>query len=164
MMTRRAFTTSPIAAAGLPLPAAGKLNLGIGTYTYHSLSMDDMIVQLKRLQIKEIEMSRGEFMLFSKPKPERFESARARFDQAGIQCVSYYTATIKDEAELDTAIRGAKLLGSRNITGDATGDILKRIDERCTKEGLTFGGSYPKSAISVQPAAAAEHSNDRWPR
>jgi sugar phosphate isomerase/epimerase len=139
MITRRAFTTSAVAAACLPLSGAGKLNLGIGTYTYHSLSIDDMIVQLKRLQIKEIEMSRGEFMLFSKPKPERFASARAKFDQAGIQCVSYYTATIKDEAELDTAISGAKLLGSRNITGDATGDILKRIDERCTKEGLTFG-------------------------
>ena len=84
-------------------------------------------------------MSRGEFMLFSKPKPERFEAARAKFDQAGIRCVSYYTATIKDDGELDTAIRGAKLLGSRNITGDATGDMLKRIDDRCTREGLTFG-------------------------
>ena len=139
MITRRAFATSAAAAACLPLTAAGKLNLGIGTYTYHSLSLDDMIVQLKRLDIKEIEMSRGEFMLFSKPKPERFQSARARFDQAGIRCVSYYTATIHDDAELDTAINGAKLLGSHNITGDATGDILKRIDERCTKAGLTFG-------------------------
>ena len=138
-MTRRVFTTASIAAACLPLRAASKLKLGIGTYTYHSLSIDDMIVQLKRLQISEIEMSRGEFMLFSKPKPERFESARAKFDQAGIQCVSYYTATINDDAELDTAIHGAKLLGSRNITGDATGDILGRIDERCTQEALTFG-------------------------
>jgi len=140
MITRRAFTQSALATAACgPLAAASKLNLGIGTYTYHSLSIEDMIVQLKRLQIQEIEMSRGEFMLFSKPKPERFEAARAKFDQAGIRCVSYYTATIKDDGELDTAIRGAKLLGSRNITGDATGDMLKRIDERCTREGLTFG-------------------------
>jgi sugar phosphate isomerase/epimerase len=36
-------------------------------------------------------------------------------------------------------MRGAQMLGSRNITGDATGDILQRLDERCTKEGLTFG-------------------------
>jgi sugar phosphate isomerase/epimerase len=136
VITRRAFVATAAAAA---LSGAGKLNLGIGTYTYHNLTMDDMIAQLKRLEIKEIEMSRGEFMLFSKPKAERFESARAKFDQAGIRCVSYYTATINNAAELDTAVQGAKLLGSRNITGDATGDILKRIDERCTKEGLTFG-------------------------
>jgi sugar phosphate isomerase/epimerase len=136
MIARRAFLASAAAAA---LSGAGKLRLGIGTYTYHSLTMDDMVSQLKRLQIKEIEMSRGEFMLFSKPKPERFESARAKFDQAGIRCVSYYTATINNDAELDTAIQGAKLLGARNLTGDATGDILKRIDERCTREGLTFG-------------------------
>ncbi len=85
-------------------------------------------------------MSRGEFMLFSKPAPgEIFRSAKARFDNAAIRCVSYYTATIKDDHDLDEAVRGASLLGSRNITGDATGDMLRRIDERCTKEGLTFG-------------------------
>jgi sugar phosphate isomerase/epimerase len=142
MMTRRTFTgtiASIVASSGAVITAAPKLNVGIGTYTYHSLSMDDMIVQLKRLQIREIEMSRGEFMLFSKPAAEKFESAKSKFDKAGIKCVSYYTATIKDDHDLDNAVRFAKLLGSKNITGDATGDILKRIDERLTSEDLTFG-------------------------
>src|SRR5215475_4455999 len=124
MISRREFLGI---AACCALPGAGKLNLGIGTYSYHSLTIEAMIVQLKRLEIREIDMSRGEFMLFSKPKPERFASARAQFDAAGIRCVSYYTATIHDDDELETAIRGAKLLGSRNITGDATGEILRRI-------------------------------------
>jgi sugar phosphate isomerase/epimerase len=144
MITRRSFGRALVGGAVMAgayraAALAAKLNLGIGTYTYHSLSMDDMIVQLKRLQIEEIEMSRGEFMLLSKPAPALFESARGKFDRAGIRCVSYYAATIRNEPELETAIRGAKALGSRNITGDATGDILKRIDERCTQEGLTFG-------------------------
>jgi len=136
MMTRRTFM---IASSGMALQGATKLNLGIGLYTYHSRSIDDTIVQLKRLQIKEIEMSLGKFMLFSKPAPEAFESARSKFDDAGIKCVSYYTATIKDDTDLGNAVRFAKLLGASNITGDATGDILKRIDERLTAEGLTFG-------------------------
>jgi len=119
--------------------AGGKLNLGIGTYTYHSLSIEDMIVQLRRLGIREIEMSRGEFMLFSKPTADKFSAVKAKLDAAGIQCPSYYSATIKDDADLDNAVRFAALLGARNITGDATGDILQRIDERCTREGLTFG-------------------------
>jgi len=139
MITRRAFTTSAVASCCPPLISAGRLNLGIGTYTYHSLSIDDMVIQLKKLRISQIEMSRGEFMLFSKPTPESFQSAKAKFDNAGIQCVSYYTATVKEDRDLDNAIRGAALLGSRNITGDATGDVLRQIDERCTKEGLTFG-------------------------
>jgi sugar phosphate isomerase/epimerase len=139
VITRRAFVAATAASCCLPLTAAGRLNLGIGTYSYHSLSMDEMVVQLKKLRISQIEMSRGEFMLFSKPAPELFRSARTRFDNAGIQCVSYYTATIKDDRDLDDAVRGATLLGSGNITGDATGDVLRRIDERCTKEGLTFG-------------------------
>ena len=73
------------------------------------------------------------------PTAELCREARAKFDQAGIQCVSYYTATIKEDADLDDAVRFAKILGSRNVTGDATGSILNRIDERFTKEGLTFG-------------------------
>ena len=136
-MTRRTFAGA-VAAATLA-KAAGRLNVGIGTYSYHSLSLDDMIVQLQRLQIREIEMSRGEFMLFSKPAPQQFESARRNFDRAGIRCVSYYTATIADDRDLDNAIRGAHLLGARNVTCDATGDMLKRIDERCTGEKLTAG-------------------------
>ena len=121
MMTRRTFTgtlASAFAAAGTAT-AAGKLKLGIGTYTYHSLSIDDMIVQLKRLEIREIEMSRGEFMLFSKPAPEKFQSVKTKLDAAGIQCVSYYTATIKTDTDLDNAVRFAHLLGSRNITGQS---------------------------------------------
>jgi sugar phosphate isomerase/epimerase len=136
MLTRRTFFLT--AGAVVPALAAGKLNLGIGAYTYHNLSIDGMVAQLLRLGIREIEMSRGEFMLFSKPKPERFASAREKFDAAGIRCVSYYTATIQTDAELDTAIQGAKALGARNITGDATGPILRQIDERCAREGLTF--------------------------
>ena len=139
MITRRTFSAA--LAAGLTGAAATrKLNLGIGTYTYHSLSLDDMIAQLKRLEIREIEMSRGEYMLLKKrPTAALFQSARAKFDNAGIKCVSYYSATIRDEADVDDAVRFANLLGSRNVTGDATGDILRRIDERFTKEGLTFG-------------------------
>jgi sugar phosphate isomerase/epimerase len=136
MITRRVFAG---ALAASTVRAAAPLNLGIGTYTYHSLSIDGMIAQLTRLGIREIEMSRGEFMLFSKPKPERFEAVKSKLDTAGIQCVSYYPATIKDHIDLDNAIHFAHILGSRNITGDATGDMLNRLDERLTKEGLTFG-------------------------
>ncbi len=122
-----------------PGTPSSRMRLGIGLYTYHGLSIDAMIEQLRMLDITEVEMSRGEFMLFSKPKAEMFESVRTRFDKAGIRCVSYYTATIKTDADLDNAVRFAKILGARNITGDATGDILDRIDKRLTAEGLTFG-------------------------
>ena len=137
-MTRRTF--AGLSAASLPLLAERRLNIGIGTYSYHSLTLEAMIVQLRELRIKEIEMSRGEFMLLSHPDEARFQNARALFDKAGIRCVSYYSATIHDERELDAAIRFAKVLGCRNITGDATGDaLLTSIDQSCTTAGLTFG-------------------------
>ena len=140
-ITRRSFVKTVaggLAATVLPLRAAAKLNVGIGTYSYHNLSMDEMIVQLNALRVGEIEMSRGEFMLMNHPTEELFRSARTKLDRAGIRCVSYYTATIKEE-DLENAVRFARLLGSSNVTGDATGSILNRIDRRFTKEQLTFG-------------------------
>jgi sugar phosphate isomerase/epimerase len=142
MITRRRFAqalTAGTLAAHSRAFAAYRLNIGIGTYTYHSLSIDDMITRLATLDIKEIEMSRGEFMLMKPPTDEMCLSARSKFDRAGVRCVSYYTATIKDDRDLDYAVRFANLLGSQNITGDATGDMLRKIDERLTSEGLTFG-------------------------
>lgn len=139
-MTRRGWLLAAAAAADARLEAAARLRIGIGTYSYHNLSLAAMVAQLSALGIPEIEMSRGEFMLMSQPGQERFRAARDLFDKAGIRCVSYYAATIHDERELDLAVEFARLLGSTNITGDATGAaLLRHIDERCTQAGLTFG-------------------------
>jgi sugar phosphate isomerase/epimerase len=141
-ITRRSFVkglTAGLAATAVSARAATALNIGIGTYSYHNLPLDQMIVQLNALRVREIEMSRGEFMLMNHPGDELFHSARASFDRASIRCVSYYTATIKEDADLENAVRFAKILGARNVTGDATGNILGRIDRRFTQEKLTFG-------------------------
>ena len=143
MTTRRTFVKLAagccLASAAAPLRASSSLNIGVGTYSYHGLSIDDMIVQLNAIQVHEIEMSRGEFMLLSHPEDQLFRTAREKLDRAGIRCVSYYAATFKNGQDIDNAVRFAKLLGSSNITGDATEDVLKQIDVRLTHEGLTFG-------------------------
>lgn len=143
MTTRRDFVkfaaANGVVAAATPLYALNRLDIGIGTYSYHALSIGDMIVQLNALRIREIEMSRGEFMLMNHPQDRLFRTTRENLDRADIRCVSYYSATIKDDQDVENAIRFAKLLGCSNITGDATGKILHRIDQRLTQEGLTFG-------------------------
>jgi len=131
--SRRAFLL------GLGAAAAPRLRIGVGTYSYHSLSMDEMIARLRRERIDEIEMSRGEFMLMRPPTPAMCRSAREKLDRAGIRCVSYYSATIRNDQALDRAVSIARMLGAGNVTGDATGAMLDRIDERFTREGLTFG-------------------------
>lgn len=141
-MTRRSFAkllAAGAAMAAVPPPAKRELNIGIGTYSYHNLSIDEMIVQLSALRIREIEMSRGEFMLFSKPEDNLFRSTREKLDRAGIRCVSYYTATVKDAQDVESAVRFAKLLGAGNVSGDATGETLAEIDRRFTSESITFG-------------------------
>ena len=148
MITRRRFVTTTaacLAASTLPLQALAPLTIGIGTFSYHSLSFDDMVAQLQillptnGLHNQQIEMSRGEFMLLSKPSEELFRTSRAKLDKAGIRCISYYAATIKDEQDVANAVRFAQLLGAHNITGDATGsDLLQHIDRSVTQAALTF--------------------------
>ena len=49
-ITRRAFTQAAGAgmlSAALPAIAETRLRIGVGTFSYHNLSIDDMIVQLK---------------------------------------------------------------------------------------------------------------------
>ena len=152
MTTRRDFvklaTAIGLIGASVPLRALNRLNIGVGTFSYHNLSIDDMIIQLNALRIREIEMSRGEFMLLSHPKEELFRATRKKLDDAGIRCVSYYSATIKNDDDIDGAVRFAKLLGSSNITGDATESILKRIDQRLTQG--RFDLRTAQSFFSVQ--------------
>lgn len=143
MATRRDFVklavAGSLASAAAPLHALNRLDIGVGTYSYHGLALDEMIVQLNALGIREIEMSRGEFMLMNHPADSLFRTARDKLDRAGIRCVSYYSATIHDERDVEDAIRFAKLLDCSNITGDATGSVLHQIDTRLTQAGLTFG-------------------------
>jgi sugar phosphate isomerase/epimerase len=129
----------------LPAYALAPLTIGIGTFSYHALSFDDMMAQLEillptnGLHNQQIEMSRGEYMILSHPNEALFQSARAKLDKAEIKCVSYYAATLKNEQEVAQAVAFAKLLGAQNITGDATGaDLLKHIDRSVSDAGLTF--------------------------
>ncbi len=148
MITRRTFvktTAVCLAANALPLYALAPLTIGIGTFSYHALSFDDMMAQLEillptnGLHNQQIEMSRGEFMVMSHPSDELVRTSREKLDKARIRCVSYYAATLKNEQDVASAVRIAQLLGSQNITGDATGgDLLKHIDRSVTDAGLTF--------------------------
>jgi sugar phosphate isomerase/epimerase len=148
MITRRTFvktTAVCLAANTLPLYALAPLTIGVGTFSYHALSFDDMMAQLEillptnGLHNQQIEMSRGEFMVMSHPSDELVRTSREKLDKAGIRCVSYYAATLKNEQDVASAVRIAQLLGAHNITGDATGgDLLKHIDRSVTETGLIF--------------------------
>jgi inosose dehydratase len=148
-----------LASQALPLYAMEPLTIGIGTFCYHALSIDHMIEELKMVlpgngpHRQQIEMSLEQFMLLSHPHDDLFLSTRKKLDQAGIRCVSYYAAIIKDDNDITAAIRFAKFLGAANITGEgAIGpDLLKQIDRRVSAVGLTFalhnhfvkGGTFP---------------------
>jgi hypothetical protein len=84
-----------------------------------------MINQLKRLQIAEIEMSMGGFMLFGGNGPGEVRGGEEQGPDRPASGAPHTTATIKDDTGFENAIRFAGMLGARNVTGDDR-DILKR--------------------------------------
>ena len=123
------------------------VEIGIGTFSYHALSMDDMMAQLEILlptdewssQPTDRDVPRRVYGDEPPLPTSCFKTTRAKLDKAGIRCVSYYAATLKNEQDAASAVRFAKLLGAHNITGDATGSgLLKHIDRSVTEAGLTF--------------------------
>ncbi|HYE73820.1 MAG TPA: sugar phosphate isomerase/epimerase, partial [Blastocatellia bacterium] len=141
MITRRRFIASSglsLIATRQVLAAKARFMLGIGTYTYRGVTIDQMIERLNALKIRHIELSTPEFML-GRLKPEEIPGLKAKFDRAGIQVVSYYCGTIRTNEELDKTVRAAQGLAARNVSGAAMGEMLKTIDTRFQREKLTFG-------------------------
>jgi sugar phosphate isomerase/epimerase len=141
MITRRDFVKGcgAILLATPHAPAAkAKFTLGVGTYTYRGVTIDQMIERLATLDIRHVELSTPEFML-ARLKPEEVPGLKAKFDRARIQVLSYYSGTIKAEIDLDRAIQTARALGARHISGAAMGVMLKQVDARVRREKLTFG-------------------------
>ena len=50
-----------LASAVAPHLPFNSLNVGVGTYNYHGLSIDEMIAQLTALSVRELDMSRVRF-------------------------------------------------------------------------------------------------------
>lgn len=124
----------------LPAVKAAKARfiLGIGTYTYRGVTVDEMIERLVALKIRHIELSSPDHML-PRVKPESIPDLRAKLNRAGIMPLSYYCGTIKTEDDIARTVQVAQALGARHVSGDAKSDVLKMIDARFSRERLTFG-------------------------
>jgi sugar phosphate isomerase/epimerase len=143
-MNRRSFITTM--AAGIGWCRASRANaapkarfeLGIGTYTYRGVSLEQMVEDLKALSIRQVEVSLPDYFL-PKVKPETVPSLRTKLENAGIKPVSYFCGDIKSQADLDLTVQVTQALGANHVSGAAVGETLKMIDARFTRERLKFG-------------------------
>lgn len=141
MINRRDFIKT-CGAGTLTVPAMigakARFTLGIGTYTYRGVTVEEMIERLVALNIRQIELSSPDYML-PRVKVENIPSLKAKLDRVGIAAVSYYCGTIRTEADLDRTVQVAQALGAHHVSGDAKGEALKMIDARFNRERLKFG-------------------------
>lgn len=143
MISRRRFITVTAAGVGVlalsrPAAARARFELGIGTYTFRGVSEEQMIADLRQLQITQIELSSPNYFLPA-VKLGAMQNLRAKLDQGGIKAVSYFAGDVDRQEELDRTVAMAKALGVSHVSGSAVGDALRMIDVRFTHEGMKFG-------------------------
>lgn len=115
-----------------------KFKLGIGSYTYRSLSLEEMIRRLKQMKIDAIELSQPPFW-DPHAKKEDFVAAAKLFQKNRIQLISWFGPEIKNAQEAERVVELAKILGVQHVSGDSAGDGLKAVDEVFQKHNLYFG-------------------------
>jgi sugar phosphate isomerase/epimerase len=120
------------------LAAPAGFPLGIGTYTFRGVTVDQMIADLKALNISQIELSSPDYMIPGVKLPA-MQDLRSKLTGAGIVAASYFCGTIANEADVNQTVEAARALGVRHVSGWAWGDALKMIDSRFSREGMEFG-------------------------
>jgi sugar phosphate isomerase/epimerase len=133
----RAFGPKNQASALLAASSKARFKLGIGSYTYRSLSPEEMVRRLKQMKIDAIELSHPQF--WSGARNEDFASAAKLFKSNGIQVVSWFGPEIKNSQDAQRVVELAKILGVQHVSGDASGDGLKAVDEAFQKNHLYYG-------------------------
>src|SRR5436309_10863921 len=101
-----------------------RFELGIGTYTYRGVSLDQMIQDLTALKIREIEISLPDYFL-PKVKLDAVPALRAKLEPAGIKAVSYFCGDIKTPVDVDLTVRVTQGLGANHVSGSAVREALK---------------------------------------
>jgi len=125
-------------AFGRAAAEKARFELGIGTYTFRGVSEEQMIADLRQLQITQIELSSPNYFL-PVVKPDAMQSLRTKLEHGRVKAVSYFSGDIKTQEDLDTTVTMAKALAVSHVSGSAVGDALKMIDSRFTREGMKFG-------------------------
>jgi sugar phosphate isomerase/epimerase len=132
-----AFGAMNQASSLLAGSSKARFKLGIGSYTYRSLSPEEMVRRLKQMKIDVIELSHPQF--WAGAKNEDFASAAKLFKTNGIRVVSWFGPEIKNAQDVQRVVELAKILGVQHVSGDASGDGLKAVDEAFQKNNLYYG-------------------------
>jgi hypothetical protein len=140
MKRRGFFITLCSTLASVRAAPPTQFTLGMGTFTLRALNLEEMTAALGHWDLRDIEMSRPDFMLHNGiPEPRRVEQCRRLFDRGGIRCLSYLPGGLRDERDLEASVRIALTLGAANISADNINVPLSLIDSRLRDTGLTFG-------------------------
>jgi len=145
---RREFLWATSAgAAVLALPSAGfaqatkpiaKFKLGLGTYTFRSLALDQLVTRCKEMNLDFIELSHPQYML-PQAKLDEFRSVGAKLRSGGLNVMSWFCGDLTDRVGIEAMVRGAQSLGVKTVSGSAERSLLGEVNTACGKAGIGFG-------------------------
>jgi sugar phosphate isomerase/epimerase len=149
-LTRREFAASlVVAGCGLSLGSTfdkvkpsvfGGIQVGVQSYTFRSLTVENMIEAMKTVGLSSIELWQGHLDP-AKATEADFKATKQKFDEAGIKISAYCVNFPVDASDdlLDRSFRGARLLGTQVMTASVKKAQVERLDRWCVKHKTFLG-------------------------
>ena len=119
------------ASAGPPANPWRGLKVGMASYSFRKLSLDDCIKGIRRVALRYVSIK--DFHLPLKSTTEERKRVAQRFRDAGIMPISCGVITIKDEAAGQQAFEYARDIGVPTIVCSPAPEVLPALD-RMVKE------------------------------
>jgi len=132
-----------LALDGIKLGLAGtrpraKFKLGLGTYTFRSLDIGELIERCHQLGLRAIELSHPQYML-PQAKVDTFSAVRQKLSKGEVELASWYCGHLSKRSEIEPLVEGVRLFGVKTVSGSAERDLLDEIDRACGRAGFAFG-------------------------
>ena len=182
-LSRRAWTKLALVAFPAVRAAAGTntfykgVQLGICSYSFRTLGLDELIRQMQAVPMGQLELE----STFVKPTLtfDEIRAVRRRLDDAAIDVFAYnipINNTFTDD-DLDRAFRVARLLGAQAVNSATTLNLVPRIAAAAERHNMRVGlhpsGGPPSSdsigsgdsyrkALAISPRIGANPDLNGW--
>ena len=141
--SRRRFLSCSAAAVALPLAQAAcaatpsgrhPLKLGVTTYSFRELSLDDALRMTRKLGLKHISLK--SFHLPLEASHEQIVAVAGKVRRTGLDFYGVGVISMSQPAHVEQAFAYASAAGVRLIMGMPTAALLPLIEQRVKKTGV----------------------------
>ena len=154
------FALNPLVSHAKPAPVASSLSLGLASYTFRKLSLDETIANSVRLGIKQIALKSMHMPLDA--TPSEIQSMAKSVRDAGLDLYGAGVIYMKTEQEVNTAFEYAKIAGMKIIIGVPNHELLPLVEKKVKQYDikLAIHNHGPGDELYTSPSNVYEKVKD----